>query len=197
MSPETRLRGVFGSCLLLGAMDIVWLDTNASRAASAGPERRSAQSARVAEMTGSPSVAATQGLERAAVAPAPTLAGPGSAPSPTSASFLTHFRHGEAVVEPGASLRLAPIAAALSSDPRAMAIVDGHCAHTGTAGINEALSLDRARAVGRELARLGVEWRRIRMSGFSDSRPVVEGTSEEAYRENRRVEVRVESTGEP
>lgn len=58
-------------------------------------------------------------------------------------------------------------------------------------GANLALSTDRALAVARELAALGVVEDRIVAEGHASKNPVAAGTDDESLAANRRVEVSV------
>ncbi len=67
--------------------------------------------------------------------------------------------------------------------------IEGHCDERGTAEYNVALGQRRAEAVKRYLADLGVG-SPIRSVSFGKETPLVRGSGEEAWRENRRAELR-------
>ena len=66
--------------------------------------------------------------------------------------------------------------------------VDGHTDDAATADHNMALSQARARAVHDQLVVLGVPANRLQWRGFGLQKPIVAGKTEEARRQNRRVE---------
>jgi len=68
-------------------------------------------------------------------------------------------------------------------------VIEGHCDERGTAEYNVALGQRRAEAVKRYLADLGVG-SPIRSVSFGKETPLVRGSGEEAWRENRRAELR-------
>jgi len=68
-------------------------------------------------------------------------------------------------------------------------VIEGHCDERGTAEYNVALGQRRAEAVKRYLADLGVGGP-IRSVSFGKETPLVRGSGEEAWRENRRAELR-------
>jgi flagellar motor protein MotB len=111
---------------------------------------------------------------------------------------VVQFESGLAVVSDDQAKVIAPIADFLKHDPKAVVRVDGHADRTvwvDNKRSNYALSYDRAAAIVRELGKLGIPRDRIRATAFGDTRPVDDRSTEEAYRRNRRVEVRIELTG--
>ncbi|MCI0571350.1 MAG: OmpA family protein [Myxococcaceae bacterium] len=67
-------------------------------------------------------------------------------------------------------------------------VLEGHADDRGTDEYNLQLSERRAASVKRYLTELGVPSNRLDTVGFGENRPAQEGTSEDAYAANRRVE---------
>ena len=65
----------------------------------------------------------------------------------------------------------------------------GHTDNTGSAEVNERLSLQRANAVSAELQAYGIDKSRIVAEGKSYTRPVADNSTAEGRAQNRRVEV--------
>ena len=68
--------------------------------------------------------------------------------------------------------------------------VEGHTDERGSREYNLALGQKRAEAVRRALTLVGASDNQIEAVSFGKEKPAVEGTSEEAYAKNRRVEFR-------
>lgn len=68
--------------------------------------------------------------------------------------------------------------------------VSGHTDDVGSDRYNFELSRQRAQSAANYLIRQGISSQRIEIFGYGKSRPLLEGTSEEVRRQNRRVEVR-------
>jgi outer membrane protein OmpA-like peptidoglycan-associated protein len=66
--------------------------------------------------------------------------------------------------------------------------IEGHTDNAGTEEHNLDLSRDRARAVESYLRSHGIQRRRLTTEGFGATRPLVQGDSEEARAQNRRVD---------
>lgn len=208
MSPVV-LRTVFGSCLALGLVDLAWLDTNAARLSNDGSWELLTRPRPMASAERLPVTAATEPPSAALNAIAPSPASTGDvAPAETTrrstqpeppTSCVVQFERSLSALPPDQAANLTVIAEAMKNDPRTVARISGHADRMGwkaNRGDNLTLSENRARAVERALGRLGIAPDRIKRAAFGDTRPVDERTTEDAYRRNRRVEVRVESTGD-
>jgi outer membrane protein OmpA-like peptidoglycan-associated protein len=95
---------------------------------------------------------------------------------------------------------LARIAGILLTSPDYTISVNGHTDDVGTDEYNMGLSERRAQAVYDYLVKAGLPASRMTVKGWGKSKPLVEGTSEEARAKNRRVELgivnaRVKYTG--
>lgn len=69
--------------------------------------------------------------------------------------------------------------------------IEGHTDNQGDSKQNKKLSLDRAYNVREYLIKKGIEGKRIKFVGYGDSKPVAENDSEEARKQNRRVEYKI------
>jgi outer membrane protein OmpA-like peptidoglycan-associated protein len=199
MSPAI-LRGVLGSCLALGVVDLAWLDVNAERMTGSAPP---AQAVRI-----EPLVPAAP-IERLPPRPPPSpisdevlapVMKTESHPSPPKPErCVLHFDLGVSVISDDQAKTLTAIADALKNDPKAVVRVEGHADRTGwkgNRGSNLVLSDARAASIVQALGKLGIPRDRIRTAAFGDTRPVDDRSTEEAFRRNRRAEVRVELTGD-
>lgn len=67
--------------------------------------------------------------------------------------------------------------------------VEGHCDERGTVEYNLALGDRRARTIRDWLQRAGVDLARMNKISYGENRPVATGSNENAWRQNRRVEI--------
>ncbi|MEN3027379.1 MAG: OmpA family protein [Chlorobiota bacterium] len=79
----------------------------------------------------------------------------------------------------------------LKAYPSVRILIEGHTDDVGTDAYNDRLSQRRADAVKDYLVKQGIDARRIETKGWGRRRPLVQGTTEEARAQNRRVEVSV------
>ncbi|HMI86827.1 MAG TPA: OmpA family protein [Polyangiaceae bacterium] len=198
MSPRA-LRIIFGSCLTLGLVDLAWLDANAARLSSEGswellthpPPGVSAEPRPAIAHAEPPPVVARE------VAPASPSLTP-DAPEPAT-SWIIQFERSASVIPSDQMASLTAIAEAVKTHPRAIVRIAGHADRMiwkANRGNNLSLSEERAGAVARALGNLGVAPDHIRRTAFGDTRPLDGRATEDAYRRNRRVDVRVELPGE-
>jgi len=99
------------------------------------------------------------------------------------------FDTGSATLKPESTKQLEQLAAVLKAYPGVAISVEGHTDNTGDAAINKTLSAERAAAVQKALATLGVPDARITSSGFGPGKPVASNDTEDGRAQNRRVEV--------
>jgi outer membrane protein OmpA-like peptidoglycan-associated protein len=100
------------------------------------------------------------------------------------------FDTGKATIRTESSAILASIRDVLTADPALTLEVQGHTDNVGTAASNLKLSQERAAAVKTYLVqKLGVAPGRLVTSGFGDTRPVADNTTEDGRSRNRRVEL--------
>jgi len=199
MSPFA-LRAIFVSCLTLGLADLAWLDANAARLNSDEPwERLRAPLPIVSAEVTKPAAETSLASPPAGEGATPRLADRASQPAEAT-SWTIQFDRSLSVIRSDQAPNLAAIADVIRKDARAIVQIGGHAdrlAWKANRGNNLTLSEDRAVAVARALSRLGVPSDRIRRAAFGDTRPIDERTTEDAYRRNRRVEVRIELRGGP
>lgn len=77
----------------------------------------------------------------------------------------------------------------LSSTASAKVRLEGHTDERGSAEYNVALGERRAHTVARELKAAGVTDAQLSIVSYGKERPAAQGSTEEAYTKNRRVEV--------
>ncbi|MBN1685862.1 MAG: OmpA family protein [Spirochaetales bacterium] len=88
--------------------------------------------------------------------------------------------------------KLNVIAEILEGYPERDILITGHTAMAGTAAGRQALSEERAKAVGNYLLRLGVrDPSRIITRGLGGTQPVADNSTEEGMSRNRRVEITI------
>ncbi|WP_268033621.1 OmpA family protein [Algoriphagus sp. PAP.12] len=71
--------------------------------------------------------------------------------------------------------------------------INGHTDSAGDPGLNKALSLERAGAVRDYLVEKGIEFERLRISGWGGTRPVASNATEVGRAKNRRVDLTIEN----
>jgi len=76
----------------------------------------------------------------------------------------------------------------LRGNPKRRMVLEGHTDERGSREYNLALGQKRAESVRRSLTILGVQDGQLEAVSFGKEKPAVQGTSEEAYAQNRRVE---------
>ena len=99
------------------------------------------------------------------------------------------FDTGKATIQPASGVTLTLIADALKADADLAIEIQGHTDNVGTAAANLALSRERAAAVKAALIRAGIDGGRLTTSGFGDTQPVADNSTEEGRARNRRVEL--------
>lgn len=96
------------------------------------------------------------------------------------------FAPGSSQLDDGALATLEASLDFLRSQPRLSLLVEGHC-DPGEEGDQEALSLERARAVVDQLAQMGIPRERLSAAGLSSDEPLVGDGDEQARALNRRA----------
>lgn len=87
------------------------------------------------------------------------------------------------------------VAATLAGDRDARLRIVGHTDRTGSAAINNPLSLDRAQSVRDYLAARGVSPVRVETLGRGDREPIADNASDAGRARNRRVEIFLREPG--
>ena len=75
------------------------------------------------------------------------------------------------------------------NNPSAQMVLEGHADERGTREYNLALGESRARSVSDIMRAYGVEVGRIQLISYGEEQPVALGATEDAWRQNRRVEL--------
>ena len=105
--------------------------------------------------------------------------------------YLSYFDYDSAVLSQQTLSGLLFVADYLKSNPAVQILIEGHCDERGTRDYNIALGHKRAEAVRKQLARMGVDQRRIITKSFGKERPAMRGASPEAWAKNRRTIIRI------
>ena len=105
--------------------------------------------------------------------------------------YLSYFDYDSAVLRQQTLSGLLFVADYLKSNPAVQILVEGHCDERGTRDYNIALGHKRAEAVRKQLARMGVDQRRIITKSFGKERPAIRGASPETWAKNRRTVIRI------
>jgi peptidoglycan-associated lipoprotein len=105
--------------------------------------------------------------------------------------YLSYFDYDSAVLSQQTLSGLLFVADYLKSNPAVQILIEGHCDERGTRDYNIALGHKRAEAVRKQLARMGVDQRRIITKSFGKERPAMRGASPEAWAKNRRTIIKI------
>jgi len=100
------------------------------------------------------------------------------------------------IVRPGLYNELDRIAQIMVKYPQTAILVEGHTDSTGSETYNQQLSERRANSVKNLLVQRGVQAYRINIIGYGESRPVATNATPEGRQMNRRVEIRINPTGQ-
>lgn len=106
---------------------------------------------------------------------------------------VLHFDYDDANLAPEDQALLVRLADELRARPWAAIRIEGHCDDRGTEEYNLALGQRRADVARKYLVELGVGPQQVTTVSFGEEVPAVEGTSEEAWAENRRDELKAET----
>jgi peptidoglycan-associated lipoprotein len=99
-----------------------------------------------------------------------------------------YFPLDQSVLDAKARTILTGIRKFMNEHPEVAFTVSGHCDERGTGEYNLALGEQRARAITRYLADLGVPDSRMKTLSYGEERPASEGHSESSWALNRRAE---------
>ncbi|ARD21590.1 Outer membrane porin F precursor [Shewanella sp. P1-14-1] len=100
-----------------------------------------------------------------------------------------YFDNDSAVLKPESYTRLEKGAKYLKDNPHTTAVIEGHASLVGNADYNMDLSERRAQAVVDALVeKYGIDASRLKAVGFGEDNPIMEGTSPEANKQNRRID---------
>jgi peptidoglycan-associated lipoprotein len=120
--------------------------------------------------------------------PAPVTPAPEPAVAACDISRV-HFAFDSATLDEAARQALRDAAACLQQRKAPEIVIEGHCDERGTAAYNLALGGKRAAAVKGYLADLGVT-SEMQTISFGKELPLVKGTGEAAWSQNRRAELK-------
>ena len=99
------------------------------------------------------------------------------------------FDTGSAAIKPQLRAVLDPFANGLRDGPAARLTIVGHTDSTGSAAVNNPLSVERAQSVRDYLVTRGVAGARVEPAGRGDREPVAENNTDAGRAKNRRVEI--------
>jgi peptidoglycan-associated lipoprotein len=102
------------------------------------------------------------------------------------AAYTVHFKFDSAIVQDHEQANVANVGQALSANPAAKLLVEGHCDERGTEEYNRSLGERRALALREALAKIGIDPMRIRTISYGKDQPVDPGHDESAWAKNRR-----------
>jgi outer membrane protein OmpA-like peptidoglycan-associated protein len=107
-------------------------------------------------------------------------------------SFTLYFVFGRDELTPDSQQILAQVAAEIGRRPAAEVVVIGHTDRVGSVERNDALSIQRAERVRRDIVQqLGIAADRLQVAGRGEREPIVPTEDEVAEPRNRRVEITV------
>lgn len=165
-----------------------------AEAPTTAPPTATAAPASVPSLT-PPTVAPTAAVPPAAMppkvapaAPAPAAVAQARSATPAPSASTTRRWTIPFGFDSAAVTRASDIAAAAAC-PGQLEVV-GHTDSSGARAYNDALSLRRATAIGAQLESAGVAHDRITLRGAGSTQPIAAGTSLQARKTNRRVEIR-------
>jgi outer membrane protein OmpA-like peptidoglycan-associated protein len=105
-----------------------------------------------------------------------------------------NFQRGTSELETdGTQLVLEDLAKFLLENKELKIRINGHTDNLGDPGLNKQLSLERAGSVRDFMVSKGVDFERLRISGWGGTRPIASNVTESGRAQNRRVELVVEN----
>ena len=134
--------------------------------------------------------AAGQGTGQSSVTQVQAGASAADKAGPVGVAKVILFDYDSYVVKPEYQSVVDQHARFLQSHPNARLVLEGNTDQRGSREYNLALGQKRAAAVRRALTLVGASDSQIEAVSFGKEKPAVEGNSEEAYAQNRRVEFR-------
>jgi peptidoglycan-associated lipoprotein len=109
--------------------------------------------------------------------------------NPSELGNVIYFEFDSAEVRPDDTELVSRHALQLAENPSGRVRLEGHADERGSREYNIGLGERRAQAVRRLLLIQGATAEQISTVSFGEERPAVEGSSEEVYEQNRRVEL--------
>ncbi|MDR0274929.1 MAG: peptidoglycan-associated lipoprotein Pal [Burkholderiaceae bacterium] len=129
-----------------------------------------------------------QGVGQGSVTQVPSGGGAGDMAGPPGVDKVVYFDFDSFIVKPEYQPVVEAQARFVRMDAKRHVVLEGHTDERGSREYNLALGQKRAEAVRRALTILGVNDAQMEAVSFGKEKPAVQGTTEEAYAKNRRVE---------
>ncbi|HMN21469.1 MAG TPA: peptidoglycan-associated lipoprotein Pal [Ottowia sp.] len=114
----------------------------------------------------------------------------GDVAGPVGVGRIIYFDFDSFVVKPDYQPLVDQHARFLQANRSRNVVLEGHTDERGSREYNLALGQKRAEAVRRALTLVGASDNQIEAVSFGEEKPAVQGSDEEAYAQNRRVELR-------
>lgn len=109
---------------------------------------------------------------------------------------LVHFDYDRAEIRSDDASALDAKVSILQANPNLRIRVHGHCDERGSDEYNLALGNRRATAVKAFLVNRGIDASRIETQSWGEERPIAQGTTEDAWSQNRRAEFEIVAGGD-
>ena len=113
----------------------------------------------------------------------------GDAAGPADVSRILYFDYDSYIIKADYQAVIESHARFIKTNPARKVMLEGHTDERGGREYNLALGQKRAEAVSRALGLLGVPSTQIEAVSFGKEKPAVAGYTEDAYAQNRRVEL--------
>ncbi|OCX43143.1 fibronectin-binding protein [Campylobacter ornithocola] len=125
-----------------------------------------------------------------------------SCPEPRKGALLDHigcektialegyFGFDQISINPEFAQKIQEVGKVLEENPQYYTILEGHTDSTGSKAYNQKLSLERAKAVAKELEKTGVVKEKIVTKGYGFEKPKASNETKEGRAQNRRVEAK-------
>lgn len=104
-------------------------------------------------------------------------------------SEIVYFDFDSAELSTSARTALDQVVSAMSANPSERLIIGGHADERGTRSYNLALGARRAASVADYLLAQGIDELRLKQISYGKERPLLKGSTEEAWQKNRRAEL--------
>ncbi|WP_083490801.1 OmpA family protein [Stenotrophomonas humi] len=104
-------------------------------------------------------------------------------------AIQVQFETDQAAILPTSKPQLEQVISLLNENSALRLSINGHTDNTGSASHNLQLSQHRAAAVRDFIIAAGIDQKRLESSGFGDSQPVAQNTTDDGKARNRRVEL--------
>jgi peptidoglycan-associated lipoprotein len=108
---------------------------------------------------------------------------------------MVFFDYDESTIRVDAQEALAAKVPLMRASPAIRIRIEGHADERGSVEYNLALAMRRANAVRDYLVGFGLDASRFEIFSYGEDRPMVQGSSESAWSQNRRAEFRVSGIG--